>query len=592
MNFLSRLFLLTYFLFIILNEKIYSQTNFSFFLTNTQPEFKVKTPAIQYEKQKSFDSVNPISRINSAFVQNRSYGTLGQVNTLSIDGGLSSHTKIGWNNTEINLPQNNTFDISLLPLEFATEYEIYRDNLSPYGINAQGGFINFLATYPYQKNGFLEFFTQSYSTYGGKILLKTQDENLKSVAGFSAIVSSNNFKYIDKYGFTNEAQNLDYTRYAIFSELYFPFASLSISHTYKNGGTGISYNTSGRQKDFFTIFSLSSSLLNTDLKANYIYWQNTYTLVGYYEDTHINHSVNLEAKKDFELFTLSNSFHPEVKIFWLESTKLSNHNSYETHLVYTLSKKIEMFSISYSSDLIYKDKLGFFYIPGLSGSFNIIEGINIYGSVSRGLLFPSFNDLYWPEDNFAKGNTNLKPEDGLRWQSGLAALFPPFYINLSYSQSFIENQIIWTPSSGKWQPENIGKVFSQIVNTIAKVEDQIGEIYYFFEVALSYNYSINNDPDSKYYQKRIIYSPLYKWTLKGNLEYKFISLNFSYRYISERFTTEENTVWLSPYKILDIYLKIFWFYFGVENLLDENYEEIESYPQPGRIFKAGIKIEF
>ncbi len=142
-------------------------------------------------------------------------------------------------------------------------------------------------------------------------------------------------------------------------------------------------------------------------------------------------------------------------------------------------------------------------------------------------------------------------------------------------------------------PENLGKVFSRIFNFLGRYEDVLFDFRIKAELSFSYNYVINNDPSSTYHQKRILYTPLYKWTASFFTEYKKIfSFLISYRYLSERFINEENTVWLEPYGIMDIEASLYFLYFAVENVFDVSYEEINGYPQMGRYFKGGIRFEF
>lgn len=586
MRLLSRL------IFLFIFSTIYSQTNFNFVLSNSIPDYKVSKDSIQYEKKKFFPFSSVGSKINSAFIQNRSYGGIGQANTISIDGGLSSHTRVGWNNLNIEIGQMSSFDVSLLPLEFVEQIEIYRDNLSSYGVFGQGGFVNFLST-SMTKNAVIDFSLESYDTYQGKLILNSIQNGFKGKAGFSFISSSNSYPYIDKYGFSNNTQNLDFKRMSFFSDIILPYANFSITHTYKNGGTGLSYNTSPRQEDIFDTFSISTKIFETTLNSGFINWENNYNLNNSF-DKHINRTFSLELINNFVLFDTKNTIKPVVKYFSVDSTKLSNIYSYQFELIYSLNYVLNKVNFDFSINNVYRKDYDIFLIPGLGISYNIIEGLKIFSSISRGFLFPSFNDLYWPIDNFSSGNSNLSPEDGLRWQSGVVLFFQPVYFNTTYTESYINNQILWKPdNTGKWKPDNIGKVFSRIVNFTIKYED----IFYLFKVggdlSFSYNYTINNDENSIYYKKRILYVPLYKWAFslwaiyENNFEF-----NLGFRSVSERFTVEDNTAWLNAYSLVDLYFRVYFFYFSVENVFDISYEEISGYPQKGRIYKAGVKFEF
>ncbi|MGC8764327.1 MAG: TonB-dependent receptor domain-containing protein [Brevinematia bacterium] len=573
----------------------YSEDNLSFSITNDEERknYQFDTPSIQYEKKKlsGFSSVG--SKVNSAFLYPRSYGSIGQVNTISIDGGLSSHTRIGWDGLNIEIPQMSSIDVSLLPLEFAESVEIYRENLTPYGVYGQAGFLNFLP-HSSTKNGLIDIFTQSYDTYGGKLLLHSINNDMKGDMGFSLISSSNNFHYLDRYGLTNTAENLDFIRYSLFSKFYFPLVSFSVAHTYRDSGTGRTYNLSPRQKDIFTVLKFDSEIFDTYFKAGVINWDNIYTTRSDDSDLHNNRTFSIELEKNLEIFALKNQFKPSLKYFTVKSTKIGEKTLWHSDLSYTGKYSLWKLDFAFSSDLIYREGYDFYIVPGGSLSFNAFDSVKFYGSISRGLLFPSFNDLYWPSDSFATGNSNLVPEDGIRWQGGVVWLFFPLYFNLCYTESYIDNQILWQPSAGGiWQPQNIGKVFARVFNFIGRYEDVIFDFKTTAEISFSYNYSINNDSNSIYYHKRIMYVPLYKWGASFSVEYREIfKLALGYRYLSERFINEENSLWLKPYGLMDIELGLYVFYLAVENLFDVGYQDVNGYPQMGRSFKGGLRIEF
>ncbi len=572
----------------------YSQTNYSFVITNLTDSYKIYNNSIQYDRKKieNFSSIG--SKLNSAFLLNRSYGGMGQVNTISMDGGLSSHTKFGWNGHNIDVAQMNSLDISLLPIEFAGSFEIYRENLSPYGIFGQGGYINFLPLY-IKKNTLLDFSVESYDTYSGKVVLSSKGDGFLGKAGFSFISSSNSYPFIDRYGVSNSTYNLDFKRMTFFSEMSAGIFNISLAHTYKNGGTGVSYNTTPRQEDVFDIAGVKFAIFDTFFSMSIVNWENNYlnSSIGV-DDKHINTTFSFDASKGFDIYGIKNNFKPVIRFFNVNSTKISNQYSYEIQLIYNLSYSLYKFDFDFSMNNVYRKDYDIFLIPSFGVSFKIMDGIKLFSSISRGFLFPSFNDLYWPDDSFAVGNTNLIPEDGLRWQGGGVLFFPPFYLNTSYTESYIVNQIVWKPdSTQKWTPQNIGKVFSRVFNFTLKYEDLIERFRLGGELSFSYNFAINNDESSRYYQKRILYIPLYKWSGGIFIIYdESLEFNISHRVVSERFTTEDNTSWLNPYSITDLFLRFYVIYFAIENLFDTSFEEISGYPQKGRVYKCGVMFEF
>jgi outer membrane cobalamin receptor len=104
---------------------------------------------------------------------------------------------------------------------------------------------------------------------------------------------------------------------------------------------------------------------------------------------------------------------------------------------------------------------------------------------------------------------------------------------------------------------------------------------------------VNADPDSPYYGKRLLYSPLYKTSISASVGAPDVwEISLAFRQVSERFVTELNTVWLDPYYLLDVKVRWKFLFVSAANLLDADYEESQGYPMPGRSFKGGVDFEF
>lgn len=282
------------------------------------------------------------------------------------------------------------------------------------------------------------------------------------------------------------------------------------------------------------------------------------------------------------------------KIYYLESTKVGNRVENEVcALMICNFKPIERLDIGLIINNLYRIQYGYHFIPMISTTWKIIDNFAVTSSISYLMNFPGFNDLYWPEDGFSRGNPDLKPEDGLKWQTALLGIYFPFYMNLNYSENYINNNILWKLNiDNKWMPENIGYILSRTGNVSLNYEDYINYFYIKGTVSFSINYSINNDKNSIYYQKRIIYTPLFKTAASILIKYlKNYEIEIGFRNVSERYTTEPNTVWLPPYYLFNISLRIYFVFLSIDNLMDYQYEEVEGYPQMGRYIKGGVYFE-
>lgn len=71
---------------------------------------------------------------------------------------------------------------------------------------------------------------------------------------------------------------------------------------------------------------------------------------------------------------------------------------------------------------------------------------------------PTFNELYWKEDAFSKGNPELKPEKGVDVGTTLKVQVPEFpHISgeAGFSYIHMDDMILWDLWDGKWSPRNI-----------------------------------------------------------------------------------------------------------------------------------------
>jgi hypothetical protein len=546
-----------------------------------------------YDNRKTLDSDSLESKIPSSSVQVNSYGTPGQLNTISLDGGSSEHTKTAINGLVIGNGQNNVMDLSLLPLEFADSADIYKNNMKPFGVDASAGLIDF-NLFPPENVSYVSIFAGSYYSYGGKFYLDLDTNNCRYIIGAAYETASNNFSYEDQYSNTYIASNLDYQKLTLIGRVETPLYNLVLTHTGKDAGTGGSYGEWGREDDYLSTANLTSSLAGLDISINYINWVNEYESPETGSDTNINNTLGASAVKKLEFGPLSSIISIIDKDFILNSSEIGYKNADQADLSVVNKLTLGRFEAGLDADTTYRSDLGFFFTPCASLSIKIIDGLLAQGSISTLLNLPTFNDLYWPQEAGAAGNPYLLPETGWKWQGGVLYSLFPFMLTLTYSENYYSNLILWEPSeAGVWTPQNISSMFSRV----AAAGIDFNEIYGDFRIAASYsfslNYSINDDPSSMYYQYQIIYIPLYKNSFFASVAYKKdFEFDVTSRSVSERFTTPADTAWLPPYFIMGAYLRIFIAFIEVDNIFDESYEEVSGYPMMGRYIRGGIKINF
>jgi len=95
----------------------------------------------------------------------------------------------------------------------------------------------------------------------------------------------------------------------------------------------------------------------------------------------------------------------------------------------------------------------------LSGSGTVTP----WAAISRDATVPTFNDLYWPADAFARGNPDLLPQTSIGAEAGIR--FVTGGSTLLSATGFItrtEQLILWLPGEdGIWVPENTAESLSR-----------------------------------------------------------------------------------------------------------------------------------
>jgi iron complex outermembrane receptor protein len=531
--------------------------------------------------------------ILSPSVSSRASGSTGQVSTVAIDGGRSENTKLAFDGVVIDLAQNHSTDFSLLPFEFAQSAEVYKNNLAPIGIKASAGLVNLNSPNPFDETKRLKLYLGSFQSYGISAHYSKRVNRDAFLIGGTLSVASNRFEYITRFGETNIAENLDYIKYSVIGKWNGGNWDANLFHTGKFAGAGNRYGGKPRQTDFLSSLSFKARLGKFDAKTGYINWYNSFSnSAPVITDTHINHSINAEISRKMEFQNLISLLAIKSRTYIVESTQTGLNTDKELSLVGEAIWRKGLIELGGAINSLYSFSSGFYPIPSISAAIIPIETLRFSAEVSRQFRIPSFNDLYWQFDGFSKGNPDLLPEDGIKIQTASIWTPLPFILSMSFIYGSFENQIIWSPdSSGVWTAENIGRSHSIIASFSAKYMEFIGKLLFEISAGISYNNSVDNDKDSPYYGKNLIYTPRLKANTILRASYNQIwIMETRLRYTGERFTTRLNTVSLPEYFILDTYLRYRFLFVEINNILNRSYYEQEGYPMMGINFKAGMEI--
>jgi len=230
--------------------------------------------------------------------------------------------------------------------------------------------------------------------------------------------------------------------------------------------------------------------------------------------------------------------------------------------------------------------------------------LSLRGNIGQSFRLPAFNDLYWPEDDFTKGNPNLSPERSTNYDIGLTlrrAHSSHFQIELTYFQNNIEDLILWEPGDDwKWTPRNVGRAFIKgLENSLTfRLPDNL----LYIKIAHTWMKATDESPNSPNQGNRLIYRPDTKIDISTGLNFGPITANLNYRVVGNRYTTPDNLKEreLAEYQLLNgnIGSTFLTGRFNVDvklqalNILDKSIYLLEGYPLPGREFRFTLGFDY
>ncbi|MEC5142911.1 TonB-dependent receptor [Chitinophaga sp. 212800010-3] len=220
---------------------------------------------------------------------------------------------------------------------------------------------------------------------------------------------------------------------------------------------------------------------------------------------------------------------------------------------------------------------------------------------------PTFNDLYYTEI----GNRYLKPEFATQYNAGFtwtrsftdkwlteAGLETDAYYNE------VIDKIVANPGSNQvlWTMMNLGKVKIRGIDVKGKAVWQFGEtlhitsrLTYTFQRAQDYS-----EPDKPFYKNQIMYIPRHSGSLILAADYHQWEANYSFIYTGERYNGKENIPanYVQPWYTHDISLGRQFSYkhtrfhltAQVNNLANQFFEVVISYPMPGRNYRFILTV--
>jgi vitamin B12 transporter len=229
--------------------------------------------------------------------------------------------------------------------------------------------------------------------------------------------------------------------------------------------------------------------------------------------------------------------------------------------------------------------------PSLDFLYKLNDAIKFHGLISRSFRVPNFNELFFPDVGWAKGNPDLKPEKGITEEIGVnAGVNKYFTLGLTYFHSDFKKLIQWSVDENYiYVPRNIDSTIDGI-----ELENRL-HISNNFDLNVNYAYLMARDKDT---HKYLVYQPKNKLNacLKFH-DYNGLVVELKGQFTGQRFDDEFNNTKVKNFYVFGVSVskkfKSGITCFGyIDNLLNRKYQVQKGYPMPGFSFTGGIKAEF
>lgn len=239
---------------------------------------------------------------------------------------------------------------------------------------------------------------------------------------------------------------------------------------------------------------------------------------------------------------------------------------------------------------------------GILVSTGEIATIGLRGNIGRSFRVPTFDDLYWPDEVWVRGNPDLKPETGINFDLGLNFSRKTTTLlsgEVSYFNNKVTDLISWNPdASGVWMPMNVGRAKVQGIETGMKYH--LPQNIAYIELFQTWMKATDATPNAATNGKRLIYRPDSKLDIFVGTSVKGFSVNLNFQRVGERFISADNTRSLPSYSLLNgnigyslpiaslaVDAKL-----QVNNLLDKSIYILDGYPSPGRELRFSLGIKY
>lgn len=558
----------------------------------------------------------------------KSYG-MGGTATPAFRGTGASHTLIDWNGININSPMLGQSDLSLIPVGFIDDIQIYFGGASMSLNNGGiGGTINLETKPVWNKETLISLNSGigSFGRYSGFIKVKAGNYRIQTVTKGFYQYAENNFRYLNNdIGIVPVWQtrtNSQVRQQGFIQELYFRRGKniTSARLWYQSADRNLpasmltSPNSGERQFD---------ESLRTMLNYNAFKGNSNFSFTGAWMLNRLNYFnrlASIDSRNLSESLTLKAGFEnligefSKLKIVLDELSIIIKTNNYDhriTRSTTTLTASLEREKERFGTTILVReisDKQTFL-IPDFSFGlqFRLIDEKKYFikANFSRNSKIPTMNDMFWVPG----GNPDLKNEYSLSYELSYEMdnrISKSLHLkyDLSVFRYSIKDMILWHPGEfSYWTADNTRNASSSGVESSVSLDFVLNHFNsrlkagYSFTRAIGGGSKVENDVSAG---KQLMYIPenQFNTSLRGG--YKNFYSSWTANFIGKRYITADNSKYLSAYLINNIITGIklplksssIDLNFNIDNLFNINYQSIAYYPLPGRSYNIKVLVQF
>jgi len=541
----------------------------------------------------------------------------GNLSTIALRGATSEQTLVLLDGVKLNSAQDNLVDVSTLPLMLAGRVEMARGGISAlYGANSVGGAANIMTPDPSR------FGARATAGLGpfGKRYLQLVHTNwsapLGYLVGLNLARATDDFPYRDSLDSTRIRANSDFANTGVLAKGLFRqgrhrAALLGEYDAARRGSPGpITYPPdSARMDDARGIAHLNYGFQESDNALfeatlyHHRFWRNYRSPLYATNDTHYVTATGAMLSQNLYLsrwgtllagieterqgfsstavgnpLRRSNSGWAQARLEWraLSVTPAARYDWL------TESEPMPDSSAFRSTERVLS--------PRLSLTYSLNKWVNLYAGIGRSFRTPTFNELYWPKDQWTSGNPRLKPEWATNLEFGLSGTRKNLLdYRLGVYQSRLTDLIQWQfDSTGLTRPVNLDTA------TITGAELEANLDLGYAGLGGNATYTV-----ARSHGKDLVYRPRLTSRATAWLGPKWLRLSATAQYVGKRYTMADHSDSLPGYFLTDAECSVsptllrptVTLRAGIRNLFDRQYQTTQGYPVPGRNWYAELGLE-